>query len=236
MERSHINTLLADAEDFFAAAGVVLPPFAFWRPDEFARRVRAGHERLVISRMGWLVSDFGLDNFAAEGTVAFCAGAGDSGGARNYAERWFILREGQRIPERFHRRRTKDIVACGPGNLCLRLHRTTPDAAVDETANLEAEVDGAARKLAPGARLVLRPGERALIEPMTFHECRAEQGDLIIREISTATDEMLDSFFLPHIGLAADIDEDEQPRRLLVSDYAGQFPELVEKEKPQGGG
>ena len=228
MERSRINTLLADAEDFFAAENIALPPFAFWLPDELGRRVRAGHEKLVASGMGWLVSDFGLEDFAAEGMVAFCAGAGE-----NYAERWFIVREGQRIPERFHRRRTKDLVNCGPGNLCLRLHRSTPDATLDETVNLQVEVNGTARKLAPGSRLVLRPGDRALIEPLTFHECRGEQGDVIVREISTATDEMLDSFFLPGISLAVDISEDEQPRRLLVFDYAGQFPELVAEENPQ---
>ncbi|MCY4325064.1 MAG: D-lyxose/D-mannose family sugar isomerase [Betaproteobacteria bacterium] len=225
MKRSLINTLLADGEDFFAANSVALPSFALWRPDEFSRRVSAGHENVVASRLGWLVSDFALGDFAAEGLVAFCASAG--GGAGNYAERLLILRDRQRIPDRFHRRRVKDLINCGPGNLCLRLHRTTPSDTLDETANLQVAVDGAVRKLAPGARLLLRPGERVRIDPLTFHECQAEAGDLIAREISTATDEMLDSFFLPQIALAMSIVEDEPARRLLVSDYPDQFPELA---------
>ena len=228
MQRSRINTLLADAEDFLAACRVALPPFAFWTPDEFERRVRDGHERLVAAGMGWLVSDFGLDDFAADGVVGFCSCSGtDQQDGRTYAERHLVLREGQRIPHRFHRRRCKDLINCGPGNLCLCLHRTNPDDGLDETANVQVQVDGLTRKLAPGARLVLRPGERALIEPVIFHQCRAEQDDLVAREVSSATDEESDTLFLPQVGLAAAIEEDEMPRRLLVSDYAGRFPELL---------
>ena len=229
MERSRINTLLADAEDFFAASNVALPEFAFWHPDEFEHRVRSGHERLVVSGMGWLVSDFGLDDFASEGMIAFCscAGASDIDAGRTYAERHFILRESQRIPTRFHRLRTKDLINCGPGNLCLRLHRSTPSGVLDETVNVQTEIDAAVRKLTPGARLVLHPGERVLIEPMTFHECWAEQDDVIAREISSASDEISDTFFLSQIGFATALDEDEKPRRLLISDYAKRFPELL---------
>ena len=48
MKRSRINEIMAEADEMIRRYGFVLPPFAFWTPDEFKAkqdRARARHRR-----------------------------------------------------------------------------------------------------------------------------------------------------------------------------------------------
>ena len=55
--------------------------------------------------------------------------------------------------------------------------------------------------------------------PGDWHAFWAEGGTVLIGEVSTVNDDETDNVFREPIGRFSDIEEDEAPLRLLVSDY-----------------
>ena len=62
MKRSTINRLIIEAMKFIGDTGFNLPPFAFWRPEDWRQK---GHEidEIRENSLGWDVTDFGSNNF-----------------------------------------------------------------------------------------------------------------------------------------------------------------------------
>lgn len=233
MRRSHINTILADGEDFMKIRNVTLPPFANWDPETFTEKVTAhGYAEIVQRGLGWTVTDFGLDDFAKEGLVVFTARMGDHnllsrGRGKLYGEKYLIQRDGQRTPFHTHRVKTEDVINKGQGSMMLRLFHAMETGDLDEDRLLRVQVDGQTREMAPGEVVVLRAGESLTIEPNVYHEFSASGGDVLASEISLANDDANDNFFYDPVGVALEIEEDEPPRRLLVQDYPSLFPSLL---------
>ena len=70
MKRSRINQIMAAADEMIRHYGFVLPPFAYWTPDEFrARRDVAG--RVIGGRCGWDITDYGQGRFDEMGLFLF---------------------------------------------------------------------------------------------------------------------------------------------------------------------
>ena len=55
--------------------------------------------------------------------------------------------------------------------------------------------------------------------PGDWHAFWGEGGDVLIGEVSTVNDDNTDNVFREAIGRFSQIEEDEPPRHLLVSDY-----------------
>ena len=233
MLRSHINTLIADAEDFFAASSFPLPPFAFWAPERLIREVRDGDCEEIANRdLGWLVTDFGLDDFISEGMLSFSLRGGNplrlgTGRGKLYAEKVIIQRKSQGTPYLRHIVRTKDIANRGGGKLCLSIYLCAEDGDLDREQVVPISVDGRRRRLAPGAKLSLAPGESVTLPPGAYHSYWAEEADVLAIEVALAGSELSDNYFHEQACLLPSIDEDEAPRRLLVCDYPTSFPELT---------
>ena len=79
--------------------------------------------------------------------------------------------------------------------------------------------DGIAREFAPGEKLKFAPGESVTLRPGDWHAFWGEGGDVLIGEVSTVNDDETDNIFREPIGRFSDIEEDEAPTHLLVSDY-----------------
>ncbi len=79
--------------------------------------------------------------------------------------------------------------------------------------------DGIARAYAPGERLRLHPGQSVTLRPGDWHAFWGEGGDVLVGEVSTVNDDLTDNIFRDPVGRFAEIDEDEAPAHLLVSDY-----------------
>ena len=79
--------------------------------------------------------------------------------------------------------------------------------------------DGIAVDYAPGEKLRLAPGESVTLRPGDWHAFWGEGGDVLIGEVSTVNDDETDNIFREPIGRFAEIEEDEAPTHLLVSDY-----------------
>ena len=224
MKRSEINDIMARADEFIRSFGFVLPPFAYWTPQQMqARRDRIA--RIVDGRMGWDITDYGAGRFDDMGLFLFTLRNGrqadlQRGGGMCYAEKLLISRHDQLSPMHRHYLKAEDIINRGGATMAIRLYGSAPDGSLDEAAGGTVLCDGMARDFAPGEVLLFEPGESITLMPGDWHAFWGEGGDVLIGEVSTVNDDETDNWFAEPIGRFASIEEDVDPVHLLVSDYA----------------
>lgn len=223
MKRSKVNAILREGAEFIRSFGYVLPPFADWTPDELKAR-RAELDGLVHSRLGWDITDFGAGDFAKKGLFLFTVRNGDAtalkqGRGMLYAEKIMISRRDQVTPMHRHAVKAEDIINRGGGALCIRLHASESDGRIDPKAPVTVSTDGILRRIEAGGVLRLSPGESVTLLPGIWHEFWAEGSDVLIGEVSTVNDDLTDNYFAEPVARFSGIEEDEEPYRLLVSDY-----------------
>ncbi len=221
MKRSRVNAIMAEADEMIARHGFVLPPFARWTPDEMRR---ADAERIVRSRMGWDITDYGEGRYDEMGLCLFTLRNGEladlqRGGGMCYAEKLLISKEDQLSPMHTHVIKAEDIINRGGATLAVQLYGSDAAGGFDETVGVTVRCDGIARSIAAGDVLRLAPGESVTLMPGDWHAFWGEGGDVLIGEVSTVNDDVTDNVFRQPIGRFADIEEDEAPTHLLVSDY-----------------
>jgi D-lyxose ketol-isomerase len=224
MKRSDVNEIIREADAFIRGHGVVLPPFAYWSPDELRDRVASDSPMIRDRRLGWDITDYGQGRYDELGLFLFTArnGAPDhvaTGCGMLYAEKIMISGENQLSPMHRHNLKTEDIVNRGGGTLVLELFRADASGNIDETAEVVVATDGRLRRMAGGERLRLAPGESVTLEPDTWHAFWGEGGRVLIGEVSNVNDDLTDNVFRDPIGRFSDIEEDTAPLHLLVSDY-----------------
>jgi D-lyxose ketol-isomerase len=224
MKRSDVNEIIREADAFIRGHGVVLPPFAYWSPDELRDRVASDSPMIRDRRLGWDITDYGQGRYDELGLFLFTArnGAPDhvaAGRGMLYAEKIMISGENQLSPMHRHNLKTEDIVNRGGGTLVLELFRADASGNIDDTAEVVVATDGRLRRMAGGERLRLAPGESVTLEPDTWHAFWGEGGRVLIGEVSNVNDDLTDNVFRDPIGRFSDIEEDTAPLHLLVSDY-----------------
>ncbi|MEX6504748.1 D-lyxose/D-mannose family sugar isomerase [Jiella sp. M17.18] len=223
MKRSRINEIIRDADAFIRSFGYVLPPFAYWSPEEMKAR-RSEIAQIVERRLGWDVTDYGREDFDKLGLFLFTVRNGDAadltaGRGMLYAEKIMISRQDQISPMHRHIVKAEDIINRGGATLALELFESGPDGTVDESAEVTVVTDGITRKLPAGGILRLKPGESVTLMPGNWHAFWGEGGDVLIGEVSTVNDDRTDNIFREPIGRFSNVEEDEAPLHLLVSDY-----------------
>lgn len=222
MKRSEINHEIREAERFFASLGFQLPKFAFWTPEEF-RAHGAEIQEIRDCKLGWDVTDFGRGNFRKEGLFLFTIRNGVTGSAlypKPYAEKIMISRSDQKTLMHCHELKREDIINRGGGVLVFELYNRVPGTTRLADTTVRLSRDGELIEVAPGTRLRLEPGESITLEPNVFHAFYAEAGsDVMIGEVSSVNDDLTDNVFYEPQLRFPEIEEDEEPYRLLVSDY-----------------
>lgn len=224
MKRSHVNSILREGNAFIRSFGYVLPPFAYWTPDEF-RLQRAAIDGILDARLGWDITDYGQGRFDDLGLFLFTVRNGrqadlKAGCGMVYAEKIMISRKSQISPMHRHYIKAEDIINRGGGTLVLELFMAGADGVIDPDSEVCVAVDGRIRKLKAGGHLRLAPGESVTLFPNVWHAFWGEGGDVLIGEVSTVNDDETDNWFRDPIGRFSTIEEDEAPERLLVSDYS----------------
>jgi D-lyxose ketol-isomerase len=222
MKRSRINAIMAEAEAMIARFGFVLPPFAWWTPDEF--RAKAPGTRVAEARMGWDITDYGQGDFDRLGLFLFTLRNGrlsdlQRGGGMAYAEKLLISRRDQLSPMHTHVIKAEDIINRGGATLVIELCGSDDAGNYDGDRGGTVLCDGVARPYGPGEKLRLATGESVTLMPGDWHAFWGEGGDVLIGEVSTVNDDLTDNIFREPIGRFAEVEEDEAPRHLLVSDY-----------------
>jgi len=75
MERSQINEILEQSDAFIRSFGYIMPPFAYWSPQEMKA---ADHAAIVSRGMGWDITDYGQGRFDEMGLFLFTVRNGDA--------------------------------------------------------------------------------------------------------------------------------------------------------------
>lgn len=223
MKRSTINQIMQAADEMIRHHGFTLPPFADWTPDQFAaNKTRAA--RVISGRCGWDITDYGQGRFDDLGLFLFTLRNGllsdlQRGGGMCYAEKLLISRQDQLSPMHTHVIKAEDIINRGGATLVVELFGSDDKGGFAADRGGLVRCDGIDRAFAPGDKLRLAPGESVTLMPGDWHAFWGEGGDVLIGEVSTVNDDETDNVFREPIGRFAEIDEDEAPLHLLVSDY-----------------
>jgi len=221
MKRSEINQLIRDAKKFFEQRQFYLPPWAFRMPEDWAGR-KGSVTEIVENGLGWDITDFGSGRFHKRGLFLFTLRNGHlKTGKKTYAEKIMIVEEEQETPLHFHWSKMEDIINRGGGNLVLELFYSDSEERLDETSPVEVKIDGIVKTFSPGEKVILGPGESICLEQGMYHRFYGEKGrgKVLVGEVSAVNDDKTDNRFLEPIGRFPEIEEDERPIHLLVSDY-----------------
>jgi len=223
MKRSEINAVIAEADAMMRRFGFTLPPWAYWSPEDFVARSDIAAE-VIRARCGWDVTDYGAGEFDKMGLFLFTLRNGRLSDLRRgsgmcYAEKLLISRQDQLSPMHTHKVKAEDIINRGGATLMVELYGSDPSGGFDETVGGAVFCDGLPRKFAPGEKIALTPGESVTLMPGDWHAFWGEGGDVLIGEVSTVNDDLTDNIFRAPIGRFSNIEEDESPTHLLVSDY-----------------
>ena len=112
MKRSMINRTIREAMAFFAERNFRLPPFAFYRKDDWEKHLD-GAEEIFDLELGWDVTGFGKGDFERFGLTLFTLRNGKAGSAKYpkpYAEKIMMVRENQITLRHFHWHKREDII------------------------------------------------------------------------------------------------------------------------------
>jgi D-lyxose ketol-isomerase len=223
MKRSRVNEIIREAEDIIGAHGFVLPPFARWTPADWLAR-REAARALIEARCGWDITDYGQGRYDELGLFLFTLRNGRLADLRRgqgmcYAEKLLISHDRQLSPHHTHVVKAEDIINRGGATLVVELFGSDEEGRLSEAQGGTVLCDGVAVPFAPGQRLRLEPGESVTLMPGDWHAFWGEGGTVLIGEVSTVNDDETDNVFRDPIGRFSEIEEDEEPLRLLVSDY-----------------
>ena len=219
MKRSRINKIMAEADEMIRRYGFVLPPFAYWTPDEFKGRLPEA-QRIVDARMGWDITDFGQGRYDEMGLFLFTLRNGEladlqRGGGMCYAEKLLISKEEQLSPMHTHVIKAEDIINRGGATLVVELFGSDDAGGFAEDRGGRVRCEGLDKEYAPGEKLKLAPGESVTLMPGDWHAFWGEGGDVLIGEVSTVNDDETDNIFREAIGRFAEVEEDVPPTHLL---------------------
>jgi len=235
MKRSTINALIREAKAFMEERRFHLPPFAFWAPDDWRAKGPEVAE-IVDNGLGWDITDFGSGDFERCGLFLFTVRNGHPSNwetmtGKLYAEKIMIVGVDQVTPYHFHWNKMEDIINRGGGNLLIRLYNATEDEQLADTP-VTVSVDGVRRTVEAGTIVRLTPGESISLPTWLYHQFwgegerdRRPRRDrrlrrVLVGEVSLVNDDAADNRFLESRGRFPEIEEDEAPLHLLVTDYA----------------
>ena len=225
MRRSEINEAIRSAEAMISAHGFHLPPFASWRSQEWNSDSPDVADIRKIG-LGWDITDFGKGQFETEGLVLFTLRNGSvepDGTTRGvpYAEKLLISRDGQVALMHYHRQKVEDIIVRGGAPLAVRLHQVAEDGSLDTESHVEVRMDGVRHVVEAGGVVLVERGASITLEPGCAHAFWGHEGDCLIGEVSSINDDVTDNYFFEPTARFPNIEEDEDPYRLLVPDYLG---------------
>ena len=220
MKRSQINQWIEEAIEFFREMKFNLPRFAFFSIDDWKERLADAGEVFELG-LGWDLTDFGEGDFENLGLTLFTLRNGKLNSKKYpkpYAEKIMMVRPGQVTPYHYHWNKMEDIINRGGGDLIFHLYYADKN---DKFANIPVQVvcDGIKRTIAPGEKLILKPGESLTLPQKLYHKFYAENGSALVGEVSMVNDDATDNRFYRDLPRFSRIEEDVPPKYLLCNDY-----------------
>lgn len=222
VKRSEINALMKDAIILLEEHNFYLPPFAFWKPEEWMDKGKE-YDEIRDNCLGWDITDFGSGDFYKCGLFLFTIRNGNQHlkkYKKPYAEKVMIVRENQVTPYHFHWSKMEDIINRGGGNLIIKLYNSTADGKFEDTTVM-VNSDGRTYKIPAGGIVRLTPGESITLHPGQYHSFWGEEGcgTVMVMEVSQCNDDKTDNRFYEEVGRFPAIEEDEAPLYLMGNEY-----------------
>ena len=234
MKRSTINNYLKEARSFFEEHNFALPPWADWSLVDWKKfSVEVDCGAIFEGGLGWDLTDFGSEDYENRGLMLFTLRNGNPREPQKiYAEKIMIVGENQETPQHFHWDKAEDIINRGGGNLVIELWNSNSEEEILDTSVM-VMVDGIPRTVDAGEPVVLKTGESITLTTGIYHRFYGEKGKgrVLTGEVSKTNDDSADNRFYDAPGRFPAIEEDEEPWRLLVSDYAA-YLNLPDQQAP----
>jgi D-lyxose ketol-isomerase len=152
MKRSTINQIIREGDAFIRSFGYVMPPFAYYAPDEMKARATFDSTMIRDHMLGWDITDYGQGKFDELGLFLFTVRNGSAASVKTgmgmlYAEKIMISRQDQISPMHRHNLKTEDIINKGGATLALELFKAASDGSIDDQAEVSVRTDGRMRIL-----------------------------------------------------------------------------------------
>ncbi|MDF2592647.1 MAG: hypothetical protein K0S75_2113 [Clostridia bacterium] len=223
MKRSQINRTIKEMEALINEHRFALPLFCSWKPEDWNDK---GHEYDEIrdNMLGWDVTDYGEGKFDELGFALITIRNGNVKMSdkykKPYAEKLLMLKEDQYSPMHFHWGKMEDIINRGGGNVLIRVYNSTPSGKFADT-DVKIYSDGREYSVPAGTQIRLTPGESISIFPYMYHDFLVEKGTgtVLLGEVSMCNDDKNDNRFYEDLGRFPILEEDEEPYRLLCTEY-----------------
>ena len=223
MKRSEINKVIKDMEKLLRECHFYLPEFASWSPDKW-KNLKSDAREIVDNRLGWDITDYGTGKFWEYGFSLFTIRNGNVKDPQRYpkpyAEKVLMLYPGQFAPTHYHWNKMEDIINRGGNDIYITVWNGN-----EENQKLDTDVtvscDGVLKTVQAGGRILLHPGESITITPYLYHNfiTNSVGGPVLLGEVSMCNDDENDNNFYDKIGRFPEIEEDEEPYRLLCFEY-----------------
>lgn len=224
MKRSQINCIIRDMEDLIKDCKFYLPQFATWTY-KYWENITYEYDEIIENRLGWDITDFGLDDFYKYGFGLFTIRNGNLGMRskypKSYAEKLIVMYPGQRAQTHYHISKMEDIINRGGNNIIIKVWNGSKDRKLLDS-DVTLYTDGRKRVASAGDEVVLHSGESITITPYMFHEFIMPPcgGMTLLGEVSACNDDENDNYWLNNsVGRFPVIDEDEEPYRMLCTEY-----------------
>jgi len=222
MKRSEINKIVREADSFIRQRGFYLPPFAYWTPADWVTKGEEARE-IVENQLGWDITDFGQGRYESYGLFLFTVRNGSLAEMRAkqgklYCEKILVVGVDQVTLMHFHWNKMEDIINRGGGKLVIQLFNATEGDGLADSA-VTVSIDGVERVVKAGDKVVLSPGESITLPPRLYHKFWGAEGRVLVGEVSLVNDDRADNRFYEPVGRFPEIEEDEPPLYLLVTDY-----------------
>jgi len=236
MKRSESNQIIQYAMDVMKKHQFPLPPFAYYTVEDW-KNLGEDEEELVENMLGWDISDFGSGDFRKIGLTIFTFRNGNFYNQEKYpkvyAEKYLLVNDGQVLPFHYHWYKMEDIINRGGGDLAVTLYNSTPEDYADrdayaqgkpgtfDTTPVTVTVDGKRVTVPAGGVVTIHPGQSITLKPGQYHSWQGVPGtgDVILFEVSTRNDDMVDNRFHEADQRIPSMDEDVEPTFLMFADY-----------------
>jgi D-lyxose ketol-isomerase len=224
MKRSEVNKLMSEALAFMREMKFLMPRFATWTPEDWRKKGPEARE-IVISELGWDITDFGSGDFEKVGLVIFTIRNGTFAELKKrqgkiYAEKILVVQENQVTPTHFHYQKMEDIINRGGGDLVIRLWNSKPDKSLADTS-VTVSIDGVLVTVPAGGTVTLEPGDSICLTQNLYHRFwgAPAKGPVLVGEVSRVNDDHVDNYFYDGVGRFPEVEEDVEPLHLLTLDY-----------------
>ena len=222
MKRSELNKVIKDAIRFVESKGLHFPGFAKWSPEDW-KKLGEDERELVDNMLGWDVSDF-CGNFSETGLTIFTFRNGNFHKKdiypKPYAEKLLLVGDGQTLPFHFHWSKMEDIINRGGGDLEITVYNADEKEDFADT-DVHLTIDGKKVVVPAGGKVLLKPGQSVTLLPGQYHQWIGVPGTgpVMLFEVSTTNDDMVDNRFHSAQSRIPQIEEDEPAEYLIFNDY-----------------